>query len=58
MGPPLVAMKARFPDKVKLRAQIHDPTINNPNTMMPPFGKYDILSADEIDAVVEWVYTL
>lgn len=58
MGPPLVAMKARYPDKAKLRAQIHDATAANPNTVMPPFGKYEILSADDIDAITEWVYTL
>lgn len=58
MGPPLVAMKARFPDKAKLRAQIFDPTKNNPNTVMPPFGKHEVLSGKEIDAVTEWVYTL
>ena len=58
MGPPLVAMKARFPDKAKLRAQIYDATKNNPNTVMPPFGKYEVLSDKEIDAVTEWVYTL
>jgi sulfur-oxidizing protein SoxX len=58
IGPPLVAMKARFPDKAKLRAQIWDPTKRNPNTIMPPFGKHEILSEKEIDAVTEWVWTL
>lgn len=58
IGPPLVAMKARFPDKSKLRAQIWDPTKVNPNSMMPPFGRHDILSEDEIDKVVEYIYTL
>jgi len=58
IGPPLVAMKARFPDKAKLRAQIADPTKANPHTVMPPFGKYHILSDKEIDDITEWVYTL
>jgi sulfur-oxidizing protein SoxX len=58
LGPPLVAMKARFPDKAKLRAQIYDATKNNPNSIMPPFGRHEILSDKEIDAVTEWVYTL
>ena len=58
VGPPLVAMKARFPDKAKLRAQINDPTANNPHTSMPPFGKYEVLSQEEIDHVTEWVYSL
>jgi sulfur-oxidizing protein SoxX len=51
-------MKARFPDKAKLRAQIYDATKNNPNSIMPPFGRHEILSDKEIDAVTEWVYTL
>jgi sulfur-oxidizing protein SoxX len=58
VGPPLVAMKARFPDKAKLRAQIWDASKINPHSMMPPFGKYEILSNKEIDAITEWVYTL
>lgn len=58
IGPPLVAMKARFPDKAKLRAQIYDATKANPHSMMPPFGKFKVLSDKEIDAITEWVYTL
>jgi sulfur-oxidizing protein SoxX len=58
IGPPLVAMKARFPDKSKLRAQIWDSTRNNPNSMMPPFGRHEILSEGEIDKVVEFIYSL
>ncbi|WP_127477720.1 sulfur oxidation c-type cytochrome SoxX [Sulfurivermis fontis] len=58
IGPPLVAMKARFPDKAKLRAQIWDATKANANSMMPPFGKHRILTEDQIDKVVEYIYTL
>ncbi len=58
LGPPLVAMKARFPDKEKLRSQIYDPETANANTRMPPFGKHAILTDDELDAVVEYIYTL
>jgi sulfur-oxidizing protein SoxX len=58
IGPPLIAMKARFPDKQILRDQIWDSTKKNPATMMPPFGKHNILTEDEIDAVVEYIYTL
>ena len=58
IGPPLVAMKARFPDKSKLRAQIWDSTRNNPNSMMPPFGRHEILTEGEIDKVVEFIYSL
>ena len=58
IGPPLVAMKARFPDKAVLRAQIWDATKKNPNSMMPPFGRHGILTEEEIDNIVEYVYTL
>lgn len=58
IGPPLIAMKARFPDKAKLRAQIWDSTKANPSTIMPPFGRQQILSESEIDKVVEFIYTL
>ncbi|MCY4284405.1 MAG: sulfur oxidation c-type cytochrome SoxX [Thiotrichales bacterium] len=58
IGPPLVAMKARFPDKAKLRAQIWDSSQINPRTLMPPFGRHGILTEDEIDKVVEFVHSL
>ena len=58
IGPPLIAIKERFPDKEVLRAQIYDSTAKNPQSMMPPFGKYEVLTQEEIDAVVEYLYTL
>lgn len=58
IGPPLVGMKERFPDKAKLRAQIWDSTRNNPQSMMPPFGRHEILTEEEIDKVVEYIHTL
>jgi len=58
IGPPLVAMKARYPDKSRLRAQIWDATKLNSNSIMPPFGRQQILSEGEIDKIVEFIYTL
>ena len=58
IGPPLIAMQARFPNRADLRAQIWDPTVRNPNTIMPPFGKHRILTEKEVDLVTEYVYTL
>jgi len=58
IGPPLVAMKARFPDFEKLKAQITDPRVANPNTIMPPFGPHSILSAGEIDKIAKYIHTL
>jgi len=58
IGPPLVGMKARYPDKARLRAQIADPTRNNPQSLMPPFGRHRILSKAELDKVVEFIWSL
>lgn len=58
IGPPLIAMKARFPDKAALRAQIWDPTVKNPNTIMPPFGKHKILTDKEVDLITEFIHSL
>jgi len=58
IGPPLIAMKARFPDKTDLRAQIWDSTEKNPNSIMPPFGKHRILTEKEVDLITEFIYTL
>jgi len=58
IGPPLVAMKARFPDRNKLRKQVSDPESNNPDTLMIPYGKHEVLSEKEIENVIDWLYTL
>jgi len=58
IGPALVNMKARYPDKAKLRSQIFDATVANPNTIMPPFGKHKIISESELDKIVEFIYSL
>ena len=58
IGPPLVSMKLRFPDKDVLRAQIWDATVRNPNSIMPPFGRHKMLSEDEIDWITDYVHGL
>ncbi|MDP2154483.1 MAG: sulfur oxidation c-type cytochrome SoxX [Sulfuricella sp.] len=58
IGPPFIMMKERFPDRNKLRAQIWDSTVANPKTSMPPFGKHQMLTEQEIDQVVEYMYSL
>ena len=58
LAPPLVAMKARFPDRQKLRDIIWDITTSRPEAMMPPFGRYKIISEQDIDDIVEYLYTL
>lgn len=58
IGPPLIAMKARFPDKSVLRAQIYDARTTNPNTIMIPFGPHAVLSDAEIDKITDFIYDL
>jgi len=58
IGPPLIAMSVRYPDKEKLRAQIWDATIANPESSMPPFGSHQIVSDAEIDKIVEFIWSL
>ncbi len=57
-GPPLIAMQARFPDKNVLRDKIWDATATNPFSFMPPFGKHGVLTGEEIDKVVDFLYGL
>jgi len=58
IGPPLVNMKARYPDRDKLRARIWDETAVNPESVMPPFGRNKILTEEEIDLVTDYVQGL
>jgi sulfur-oxidizing protein SoxX len=58
LGPPLLYMQQRFPDRAQLRAQVWDPTVRNPDTVMPPFGRHRILSEAEIDLIVDYIHSL
>jgi sulfur-oxidizing protein SoxX len=58
IGPPLIAMKQRFPDKAKLRAQIADARTINPDTIMIPFGAHGVMTDEEIDKVTDYIYSL
>lgn len=58
VAPPLIQMKLRYPDRDKLRMQIWDATEQNPESVMPPYGRHAVLTEDEIDWVLEYVYSL
>jgi L-cysteine S-thiosulfotransferase len=58
IGPPLVQIRSRFPQRERLRDQIRDPMQFNPDTVMPPFGKHGILTLPEIEKIVDYLYTL
>jgi sulfur-oxidizing protein SoxX len=58
IAPPLIAMKARFPDVKVLKAQIQDARVKNPSSFMPPFKPHGILTDAEIDKVTAFVHSL
>lgn len=58
VGPPLVMMQARYPDKSELRARIWDAHEKNPDSIMPPYGRTYLLQESEIDKVTEFIWSL
>ena len=58
IGPPLIQIAARFPDRARLKDQLWDATQFNPNSPMPPFGRHKALSEAEIDKIVDFLMTL
>jgi len=60
IGPPLMAMQARYPDKQKLFDKIWGkPGVElMPESQMLPFGKNKALTDEEISKVVGYLYTL
>ncbi|WP_439102816.1 sulfur oxidation c-type cytochrome SoxX [Congregibacter sp.] len=57
-GPPLMQMQLRFPEREVLKAQIADPRIRNPNTVMPPYGAHGILTERELELVTDYIHSL
>lgn len=57
VGPELNNMKSRFPDRKELIAIVADETKRNPQTVMPPFKRNLILNDQEIEAIVDFLYT-
>jgi len=58
LGPPLLAMKLRFPDRETLRSQICDATVRNSDSRMPPFCRHGILTVEEVELIIDYLYTL
>jgi sulfur-oxidizing protein SoxX len=58
VGPKLNDMKNRFPKRADLVAILTDETKRNALTPMPPFGRNHILNDDEIEKIVDFLYTL
>jgi L-cysteine S-thiosulfotransferase len=58
IGPQLVDIKSKYPNRDDLIAIVTDETQRNPQTVMPPFGRNRILTEQEINAVVDFLQTL
>ncbi len=58
IGPPLKDIKSKYPDRKDLAAIVIDETRRNPLTAMPPFGRNQILTEQEVEAVVDFLQTL
>ena len=57
IGPELKDIKSKYPDRDDLVAILFDETRRNPQTLMPPFGRNLILTNQEIESVVDFLYT-
>ena len=57
VGPALGDMKKRYPNRADLVAIVADETKRNPLTVMPPFKRNLILTDQEIEAIVDFLYT-
>ena len=58
IAPPLVNIRERFRNREQLRRQIWDAAQRNPETIMPPFGRHLILTDEEIELIIDYLYTL
>lgn len=57
VGPELNDMKSRFPDRKDLVGIVADETKRNPLTVMPPFKRNLLLTDQEIESIVDFLYT-
>lgn len=58
LGPRLEGDRMRALGRAGIRRALEDPTRDNPDTVMPPFGRHRILTAAEIDRLVEFLHAL
>lgn len=58
VGPNLDKMKQRYPDRKELYDLIFNESKRNPQTVMPAFGTNHILTEEEINKVIDFLYSL
>lgn len=58
IGPYLEQINQKFPDRTGLERIIADPSLKNPRTVMPKFGRHRILTRAEINLIVEFLMSI
>ncbi len=58
VGPLLLGYKRQGHDNAYVYQQIHDRRVVNPNTVMPPFGTFGLLSDQDIRDLVAYLQSL
>ncbi len=58
VGPALEGPRMRALGRAGIRDVIEDPTRANPQTVMPPFGRHQLLDRAQIDSLVEYLHAL
>jgi len=58
VGPELSDLKTRFPNRSDLVAILDNEEARNPQTAMPSFGRNRVLTAPEIQKIIDFLYTL
>ncbi|GAB4258698.1 MAG: sulfur oxidation c-type cytochrome SoxX [Methylomicrobium sp.] len=58
IGPPLANIASKFESKQQLKQQIWDATQFNPQTSMPPFGRNKLLTDDEIEKLIDYLWSI
>ena len=56
IGPSLVDLKGRYPERKDVDEIISDETKRNPQTAMPPFGRNLVLTKQQIETIVDYLY--
>ncbi|MDD2876089.1 MAG: sulfur oxidation c-type cytochrome SoxX [Acidiphilium sp.] len=57
IGPELKDVKSMVPNRKEFYAIIYDEEARNPQTIMPAFGKNQVLTPKQINEVIDFMYT-
>lgn len=58
LGPELRDIRHKYPDRKLLQQMLWDASSLNSHTIMPPYGRFRLLSTDEIDKIIDFLYKL